>query len=131
MHPGGFEGFDRISLTGIRGHGFHGVLPFERQNGQQFVVDVVLHAEIRQAGRTDALADTIDYAAVSQCIYDAIVGEPVNLIESLAQQIADGIFALGDQTQVPVSMVEVTVHKPQAPVPVDLDDVAVSIVRVR
>lgn len=131
MNPGGFEGFDRISLEGVEAQGFHGVLEEERKNGQPFVVDVVLHAEIRQAGRTDALADTINYAEVADAIVSVITGEPLNLIEAVAQRIADEIFKLSDATSVPVSMLEVTVHKPQAPIPHDFRDVAVSIVRVR
>lgn len=131
MNPGGFEGFDRIVISGIRAHGFHGVLASERAEGQEFVVDVVLHAEIRQAGRTDALGDTIDYAAVASAVHDEIVGEPLNLIEALAQRIADRIFGISEASSVPLSIVEVTVHKPHAPIPVPFDEVAVSIVRVR
>lgn len=127
----GFEGFDRISLTGVEAFGYHGVLPAERANGQPFIVDVVLHAEIREAGRTDDLSRTVDYAAVAAAIVEAIEGEPLNLIESLAQRIADAIFALDSTRTTHVSLLEVTVHKPQAPIEAKFADVSVSIVRVR
>ncbi len=126
MSAVGFDGFDRITLTGVRALGHHGVLPQEREVGQEFVVDVVLHAEIRQAGRYDRLGDTIDYAEVAEAIADCITGEPLNLIEALAERIADQLLALDM-----VSIVEVIVHKPNAPIAVEFDDVSVSIVRVR
>ena len=127
----GFEGFDRITLTGVDALGYHGVLPSERENGQPFIVDVVLHAEIRQAGRTDDLDHTVDYSEVADTIVAAITGQPLNLIEALAQRIAESIFALESATRTNVSVVEVTVHKPQAPINVPFSDVSVTIVRVR
>ncbi len=131
MNPGGFEGFDRISLTGVSAFGYHGVLAHERETGQTFRADVVLHADIRRAGRTDDLEHTIDYGAVAESIVAAIEGEPVNLIESLAQRISDSVFAVTHSEEVHISVVEVTVHKPQAPIDVEFADVAVSIVRVQ
>ena len=127
----GFEGFDRITLTGVEALGYHGVLPSERENGQPFIVDVVLHAEIRQAGRTVDLDHTVDYSVVADTILAAITGHPLNLIEALAQRIAESIFALESATRTNVSVVEVTVHKPQAPINVPFSDVSVTIVRVR
>jgi len=131
MNPGGFEGFDRITLTGVSAFGYHGVLPIERETGQTFRVDVVLHADIRRAGRTDDLEHTIDYGAVAESIVDVIEGEPVNLIEKLAQRIADAVFAVTHSDEVHISVVEVTVHKPSAPIDAEFVDVAVSIVRVQ
>jgi 7,8-dihydroneopterin aldolase/epimerase/oxygenase len=131
MNPGGFEGFDRIAVTGVSAFGYHGVLPIERQTGQTFIADVVLHAEVRRAGRTDNLDHTIDYSAVAESMVAAITGEPLNLIEALAQRIADGVFAVTESHEVHVSMVEVTVHKPGAPIDAQFSDVSVSIVRVR
>ena len=102
------------------------MLPHERADGQPFLVDVVLHAEVREAGYTDDLASTVDYSEVAQVIVETIEGPPLNLIEAVAQRIADRILDLNR-----VSIVEVTVHKPQAPIDADFADVAVSIVRVR
>ncbi len=127
----GFEGFDRITLTGVEAFGYHGVLESERALGQRFVVDVVLHAEIREAGRTDDLASTIDYSQVADTIVTVITGEPLNLIEALAQRIADAIFEIASVRETRVSMLELTVHKPQAPINAIFSDVSVSIVRVR
>ena len=127
----GFEGFDRITLTGVEAFGYHGVLPEERAKGQPFIVDVVLHAEIREAGRTDDLSKTIDYSAVADAIVTAIEGEPLNLIEALAQRIAENIFDLESTVANHVSLLEITVHKPQAPIAARFADVSVSIVRVR
>lgn len=127
----GFDGFDRITLTGVEAFGYHGVLEQERQQGQTFRVDVVLHAEIRRAGRTDDLSHTVDYGEVAMAVVGCIEGEPVNLIETLAQRIVDAIFELPSVIATHVALVEVTVHKPQAPIPTTFSDVAVSIVRVR
>lgn len=127
----GFEGLDRITLTGVEAFGYHGVLATERETGQPFIVDVVLHAEIRQAGRTDDLSKTVDYSGVADAIVASITGEPLNLIEALAQRIADAIFDLDSVKENHVSLVEVTVHKPQAPIEAKFADVSVSIVRVR
>ncbi len=127
----GFEGFDRITLTGVEAFGYHGVLESERTLGQRFVVDVVLHAEIREAGRTDDLASTIDYSQVADTIVATITGEPLNLIEALAQRIVDAIFDLASVKESRAPMIELTVHKPQAPINATFSDVSVSIVRVR
>lgn len=126
MNLPGFDGFDRIFITGVRATGYHGVLERERREGQEFVVDAVLHTDVRQAARTDDLAHTVDYSQAAAWIAEQIEGEPVRLIETLAQRIADVLLAAPR-----VSMVEVCVHKPDAPVPVRLADVAVRIVRAR
>lgn len=112
---------DRIVLDGIRGIGYHGVFEFERRQGQEFVVDLVVHLPARVA--TDDLADTVDYGVIAQRAHEVIVGEPMDLIETLAERIADAVLALG------ASSVEVTVHKPQAPIPVPFTDAAVRITR--
>ena len=131
MNPGAFDGLDRITLTGVTAHGYHGVLPQERQNGQPFIVDAVLYCETRQAAHTDRLEDTVDYAAVAQAIVNVVTGEPVNLIEVLADRIANSIFESVANAGSKVSLVEVTVHKPQAPIPHKFDDVSITIVRFR
>jgi 7,8-dihydroneopterin aldolase/epimerase/oxygenase len=117
---------DQIAIRGIRGEGRHGVFDHERANGQAFSVDVVLDVETRSAAASDALAETVDYGRVATAVHELIVGEPVDLIETLAQRIADACLAFPG-----VSRVAVTVHKPQAPIPVPFDDVEVRIVRGR
>ena len=107
-------------------HRIHGVFEFERREGQTFVVDVVLGVDTRRAAQTDDLADTVDYGGVGSDVVAAIEGEPLDLIEGLAQRIADACLARDG-----VEAVEVTVHKPQAPVGVPFGDVAVTISRQR
>ena len=117
---------DRIGIRGLRGTGFHGVFAHERREGQEFVVDVVLHVSTREAAATDDLTCTVDYGTVSTRVHDIIAGEPVNLIETLAERIASACLE-----QAGVLAVDVTVHKPQAPIPVPFDDVEVTISRSR
>ena len=117
---------DRIVLRGLRGHGRHGVYPEERESGQPFVVDVALTLDLEPAGRSDDVADTVHYGELAQRVVAIVEGEPVALIETVATRIAD--MCLGDRR---VETVEVTVHKPQAPVGVPFDDVAVTVVRSR
>jgi dihydroneopterin aldolase len=117
-------GSDRIALRGLRVHGRHGVLPEERENGQDFVVDAVLKLDTRAAAASDALGDTVDYGTLAQRLADVVAGEPCDLIETLAQRLAE--VCLADER---VFEVEVTVHKPQAPIEVPFEDVAVTVVR--
>jgi len=117
---------DRIVLRGVTARGRHGWFPHERENGQQFRVDVALGVDTASAAATDDLAETIDYGALAENIARVVAGEPVKLLETLAQRIAD--LCLGDER---VEDVEITVHKPEAPVAVPFDDVAVTIRRTR
>ncbi|WP_303323940.1 2-amino-4-hydroxy-6-hydroxymethyldihydropteridine diphosphokinase [Actinomyces radicidentis] len=118
---------DRIRLTGLSARGYHGVLPSERQEGQLFSVDLVLDLGQRGtavAAQTDSLDDAVDYSVIAGQVIEVIEGEPVNLIETLAERVAD--VALAHHR---VRSAHVTVHKPQAPLTVAFDDVAVSILR--
>jgi dihydroneopterin aldolase len=115
---------DRIVLRGLRGYGRHGVLPEERESGQEFVVDVALDVDLREAGRSDDLRDTVHYGELAAQVVAIVEGEPVDLIEALATRIADHCLSLAR-----VERVEVTVHKPHAPVGVPFEDVSVTLVR--
>ena len=117
-------GSDRISLRGLRVHGRHGVLPEERENGQDFVVDATLRLDTRAAAASDDLADTVDYGTLAQRLADVVAGEPCDLIETLAARLAEVCLA-----HPRVFEVEVTVHKPSAPIEVPFDDVSVTVVR--
>jgi dihydroneopterin aldolase len=117
---------DRVALRGLRGFGRHGVLPAERSLGQWFGVDVELGLDTRSAAAGDDLGETVDYSTVASEVVALIEGEPVKLIETLAQRIADACLARPG-----VMQVEVTVHKPGAPVSVPFDDVSVTITRSR
>jgi 7,8-dihydroneopterin aldolase/epimerase/oxygenase len=117
---------DRLVLSGIRAVGHHGVLERERREGQEFVVDAVLGIDTRRAGRADDLSLTVDYGLLSQQLVDAVGSKPVDLIETLAQRLADVCLA-----QPLVEWVDLTVHKPQAPIEVPFDDVTLTIHRRR
>jgi dihydroneopterin aldolase len=117
---------DRIGIHGLRAHGHHGVLAHERRDGQEFIVDATLEIDTAPAAVTDALDDTVDYGALSVALAQIVEGPPVDLLETLAQRLADACL-----TDARVSAVEVTVHKPHAPVTVVVADVTVTIRRTR
>ncbi|SDP69419.1 dihydroneopterin aldolase / 2-amino-4-hydroxy-6-hydroxymethyldihydropteridine diphosphokinase [Pedococcus dokdonensis] len=117
---------DQIVLKGISAKGFHGVLDFEKRDGQVFVVDVTLHVDLAPAGASDDLADTVNYAEVAGDVVALIEGEPLDLIEALAARIADRALA-----RPLVEAVEVVVHKPEAPVGHPFSDVQVRVTRER
>jgi dihydroneopterin aldolase len=117
---------DRITLRGLTIRGHHGVYDFERRDGQDFVVDVDLELDLRGASASDDVRDTVHYGELAGALADVIAGEPVQLIETLAQRLAD--VCLADAR---VAAVTVTVHKPQAPIPHQFADVAVTIRRER
>jgi 7,8-dihydroneopterin aldolase/epimerase/oxygenase len=119
-------GRDRISLTGITAFGRHGVFDSERQQGQRFVVDVICILDLSSAASSDDLGQTIDYGVLAQAVVGDIERDPLNLIEALADRIA--LTCLRYDA---IQCVEVTVHKPQAPMPVDVADVAVTLTRSR
>ena len=117
---------DHIVLQGISARGFHGVLDLEKAEGQDFVVDVRLEVDLRRAGRSDLLEHTVNYAQVAADVVALITGPSMDLIETLAE----GIAAAALQRPL-VQAVEVTVHKPQAPVGVPFCDVLVVVERRR
>lgn len=115
---------DHVALTGLRVRGHHGVLPAERTDGQDFVVDAVLELDLRRAGASDDLADTVDYGLLATRLAAVVAGEPVDLLETLAARLAEVCLADGR-----VVSVEVTVHKPDAPIGVPFTDVSVTVIR--
>ena len=119
-------GHDRITLTGITGYGHHGVFGFERDQGQPFVVDLTCQLDLARAAADDDLGQTIDYAGLAHAVVADVERDPLDLIEALADRIAR--TCLENES---VQRVEVTVHKPQAPLPVQVDDVAVTLTRSR
>ncbi|OBK20944.1 dihydroneopterin aldolase [Mycobacterium asiaticum] len=111
---------DRIELRGLKVRGHHGVFDHERADGQDFVVDITVWIDLAQAAASDELADTYDYGELAQLAADIVGGTPRNLIETVGANIADQVI-----TDPRVHAVEVTVHKPHAPIPHGFDDVAV------
>jgi dihydroneopterin aldolase len=117
---------DVIALTGLKVRGHHGVFDFERRDGQDFVVDVALELDTSIAAASDELTDTVHYGELAEGLAAVVAGEPVNLLETLVQRLAD--VCLADAR---VAAATVTVHKPQAPIPLQFSDVAVTIRRSR
>ncbi|MGH3624699.1 MAG: dihydroneopterin aldolase [Sciscionella sp.] len=117
---------DRITLTGLRVRGNHGVFEHERAEGQDFLVDVTVWVDLRHAGASDDLADTVDYGAIARRAAAVVGGPPRELVETVAAEIADGLMV-----DARLHAAEVTIHKPQAPIPLDFADVAVTVRRSR
>jgi dihydroneopterin aldolase len=119
-------GLDKVSIMGLSVRGRHGVFAHERADGQVFVVDAVLWLDARPAAAADDLSLTADYGRVAARLADIVAGEPVSLIETLADRLA--VACLADRA---VQAAEVTVHKPHAPVGQQVDDITVTMRRSR
>jgi dihydroneopterin aldolase len=117
---------DRIDLTGIKVWARHGVRPDEKKADQLFVVDVTVYSDTTEAAASDDLNDTVDYGSLAQSVHDLVASESHNLIETVADRVATRV--LEDPK---VGRVIVTVHKPQAPMLVEVGDVSVTVDRSR
>ncbi len=124
VHPS--TRLDRIAIHGLSAHAFHGVYEAERRLGQTFRVDAVLELDTAPAAADDDLERTVNYAELARALHSVLTGEPVDLLETLAQRLAD--VCLEDPL---VDAVEITVHKPEADLGVPFDDVTVAIRRER
>ena len=118
---------DRVALRGLKARGHHGVFPREREEGQTFVVDLELGLDTRPAADDDDLTKTVHYGIVAEEVVAVVEGEPVDLIETLAQRIADACLRARGRTRRSRSIV----HKPDAPITVPFDDVTITIKRSR
>ena len=115
---------DRIQLTGLTVRGNHGVFDFEKENGQDFVIDIVVWLDLSAAALSDDVSDTLHYGELAEFAAGVVAGPARDLIETVGAEIADGVMG-----RWPVLAVEVTVHKPAAPIPLTFADVAVTIRR--
>jgi dihydroneopterin aldolase len=115
---------DRIELRGLRAVGIHGVLPEEQTRAQPFEVDLDVEADLRSAGRSDDLGDTIDYGALATAVAGVVTDERHALLERLAERIAEAVLV-----DARVTSVTVTLRKLRPPVPVDLASAGVQVVR--
>jgi dihydroneopterin aldolase len=120
------EQADVLSILGIECYGHHGVFDFEKRDGQTFVIDLSLGVDTSPAALSDDLRDTVDYGSLVGSVKAAVEKDPVDLIETLAQRIAD--VCLLDAR---VEWARVTVHKPDAPIEATFADVALTITRKR
>ncbi|MFQ6330382.1 MULTISPECIES: dihydroneopterin aldolase [unclassified Nocardia] len=117
---------DRIELRGLRAFGHHGVFEHERQDGQEFIVDLTVSVDFAVAAASDDLAATVDYGRLAERAVRIIQGPPRNLIETVVSEIADDVM-----TDPRIQSVEVVVHKPSAPIPHTFADVRVVTARHR
>jgi dihydroneopterin aldolase len=117
---------DQLRVTGIECYGYHGVFEHEKREGQLFVVDLTLGLDTRAAAASDDLRDTVDYGSLVAAVKEAVEADPVDLIETLAQRLAD--VCLRD---VRVEWARITVHKPDAPIEATFGDVTLTITRER
>jgi dihydroneopterin aldolase len=115
---------DAVILRGLRALGVHGVLSEEHESPQPFEVDVELSVDLRRAGQSDDLADTVDYGTLADSVLAIVGGETCALIEKLAERIASAALALPG-----VESVTVEVRKLQPPLAAELDHAAVRITR--
>ena len=115
---------DRIQLRALRALGVHGFLPHEQDRAQPFEVDVDVEADLRPAGGSDDLDDTLDYGGLAAAVEGVITGDHCHLLERLAERIADRLL-VDDR----VTSVTVTVRKLRPPVPIDLASAGVTITR--
>ena len=121
------EKLDRIALSGMKFYGYHGCLNEEREQGQDFYVDVTLSLSLHSAGKSDELKNTVNYAAVFEIVKSIVEGQSYHLIEAVAERIADTVLERYPE----VRTIEVTVHKPSAPLPGNFQDAAVTIRRAQ
>lgn len=122
--PGGGE-YQAITVSGITAHGYHGVFAEEKRSGQPFIADLTYYLEPRRPSAADDLATTVSYADITEAVHAILAGEPVDLIEVLAERIAAAVL-----THRGVRAVDVTIHKPQAPIAVPFSDVCVHLRRL-
>lgn len=116
---------DKISITGIKGFGFHGVFDFEKRDGQEFFIDLDIDLDLAAASKSDNLSDSIDYGLLTAIAKEAIEKLRFDLIERLAGFVADTI----KENFPTVLSIAVTVHKPSAPVQESVTDIAVTVTR--
>ncbi|HIX78825.1 MULTISPECIES: dihydroneopterin aldolase [unclassified Corynebacterium] len=110
---------DRIELTGLECFGYHGVFEEEKKTGQPFIVDVTCWLDT--AGIEDDLSRTVNYAELADVAADIVEGPSRDLIETVAEEVAETAM----QRFEILHAIEVTIHKPKAPIPRTFADVAV------
>lgn len=115
---------DTIALRGLTVFGRHGVFEHERRDGQDFIVDLELSVPLDAAAASDDISDTIHYGELADAVAAVVAGEPVNLLETLADKVA--AVVLSDAR---IAAAEVTIHKPHAPIEQRFSDVSVTISR--
>jgi dihydroneopterin aldolase len=118
---------DRIFIKGLTLHAYHGVMPHEAKVGQSFSIDMLLDIDLSTAAHSDKVADTVSYDKVVDCAKAAFSAQRFRLIEAAAGSVADAVLAEFP----PVLSIEVTIHKPHAPIAATFSDVGVTLSRKR
>jgi dihydroneopterin aldolase len=118
---------DRIFITGLSLHAYHGVMPYEGKVGQTFTIDMILDIDLSAAARSDKVVDTVSYDKVVECATGAFCSQKFKLIEAAAGKVAESVLAQFST----VRAIEVTIHKPHAPIAATFADVGVTIARAR
>jgi dihydroneopterin aldolase len=118
---------DRIFINGLALHAYHGVMTHEAKVGQTFTIDLALEIDLSAAARSDKVADTVSYDKVVDCASEVFSARRFRLIEAAAGGVADAVLAKFPS----VSSVQVTIHKPHAPIAATFSDVGVTLVRTR
>ena len=118
---------DRIFISGLSLHAYHGVMAYEAKVGQTFTIDLALDIDLSAAARSDKVIDTVSYDQVVDCASEAFCAKRFRLIEAAAGKVADAVLAKFPR----VSAVTVTIHKPHAPIAATFSDVGVMLVRTR
>jgi len=118
---------DRIFISGLSLHAYHGVMAYEAKVGQTFSIDLVLDIDLAAAARSDKVADTVSYDKVVECASRAFTAQRFRLIEASAGKVADAVLAAFPR----VRAIQVTIHKPHAPIAATFSDVGVTLVRSR
>lgn len=114
----------KITITGLRVYAHHGVFDFERQNGQDFFIDASVWVDGEKAAFSDDLNNTVHYGDLAKALVDNVKNEPVDLIETLAQRLLDLCMNFGHGK---VAKAKVTIHKPNAPIIYEFQDVSVTV----
>lgn len=114
---------DKITIKGLEIFAYHGVNPEEKENGQPFVLDIILSADLSAARQSDSLQDTVNYAAVRKTVQRAFTAEKYDLIERAAQSVCQAVLEEHPRVQ----EVRLKLKKPQAPMNAKFDYVAVEV----
>jgi len=118
---------DTIFIKGLALHAYHGVMAHEAKVGQTFTIDMTLSIDLSAAARSDKVADTVSYDKVVDVASEAFSGQRFRLIEAAAGRVADAVLAAFPR----VRTIEVTIHKPHAPIAATFSDVGVTLMRTR
>ena len=118
---------DRIFITGLSLHAYHGVMAYEAKVGQTFTIDLELTIDLTAAARSDKVVDTVSYDKVVDCASHAFCAQRFRLIEAAAGRVADAVLAAFPRVQ----SIKVTIHKPHAPIAATFSDVGVTLMRAR